>query len=221
MLAGLYIAAPILIVIIKNISDKWAKYWICGLFVFTSIIPFIEKLNIRFLSTIISSINGYMDLQFFGGWTLYFVLGYYIGHTEFSKKKVRAIYLCAGTAFLFTVITTIGFYKWYGEPMGILSYEYPNIVIFGAGVFLLFKEKISKISFTENCKKGVFSLSKLTFGIYLIHVLVLRILYQVGFGISLFHPIISVPIVSLVTFIFAALIIWTIRKIPVIGSYLA
>ena len=105
--------------------------------------------------------------------------------------------------------------------MGILSYEYPNIVIFGAGVFLLFKEKISKISFTENCKKRVFSLSKLTFGIYLIHVLVLRILYQVGFGISLFHPIISVPIVSLVTFIFAALIIWIIRKIPVIGSYLA
>ena len=44
---------------------------------FTSIIPFIEKLNIKFVSTIIFSINGYMDLQFLGGWTLYFVLGYY------------------------------------------------------------------------------------------------------------------------------------------------
>lgn len=221
MLAGLYIAAPILTVIIKNISEKWAKYWILGLFIFTSIIPFIGKLNIKFVSTIISSINGYMDLQFLGGWTLYFVLGYYIGHIEFSKKKVRVIYLCAGIAFLFTVIATVGFYIWYGEPMGILSYEYPNIVIFGAGVFLLFKEKISKFSFTENCKKRIFSLSKLTFGIYLIHALILRILYQVGFGISLFHPAISVPIVSLVTFISAALVIWIIRKIPVIGTYIA
>lgn len=88
MVAGLYIAAPILTVIIKNIGEKWAKYWILGLFIFTSIIP-------------------------------------------------------------------------------------------------------------------------------------LRILYQVGFGISLFHPIISVPIVSLVTFIFAALVIWIIRKIPIIGTYIA
>ena len=221
MLAGLYIAAPILTVIIKNIGEKWAKYWILGLFIFTSIIPFIEKLNIKFVSTIVSSINGYMDLQFLGGWTLYFVLGYYIGHTEFSKKKAQVIYFCAGMVFLFTVIATVGFYVWYGEPMGILSYEYPNIVIWGAGVFLLFKEKVSKLSFSENCKKRIFSLSKLTFGIYLIHVLILRILYQVGFGILLFHPIISVPIVSLVTFIFAALVIWIIRKIPIIGTYIA
>ena len=105
--------------------------------------------------------------------------------------------------------------------MGILSYEYPNIVIFGAGVFLLFKKKISKISFTENCKQKIYSLSKLTFGIYLIHVLILRILYQFGFSISLFHPIVSVPIVALATFIFAALLIWIVRKIPVIGTYVA
>lgn len=221
MLVGLYIAAPILAIVIKNISAKWMKYWIWGLFIFTSLIPFIEKLNIKFVSTIISSINGYMDLQFLGGWTLYFVLGYYISHTKFYKKKKQVIYLCAGVAFLFTMIATVGFYKWYGEPLGILPYEYPNIVVFGVGVFLMFKEKVSKISFTENCKQIIYSLSKLTLGIYLIHVLILRILYHFGFSISLFHPIISVPIVSLVTFIFAALIIWLIRKIPVIGTYIA
>lgn len=221
MLAGLYIAAPILTIIIKNISGKWVKYWIGGMFVFTSLIPFIEKLNVKFVSTIISSINGYMDLQFLGGWTLYFVLGYYISHTEFSKKQVKAIYCCAGIAFLFTLIATVGFYRWYGEPMGILSYEYPNIVIWGVGVFLLFKEKISKISFTEKCKQRIYSLSKLTFGIYLIHVLILRILYQLGFSVSSFHPIVSVPIVALATFIIAALLIWIVRKIPVIGTYVA
>lgn len=221
MLAGLYIAAPILAIIIKNTSRQWTKYWMLGLFIFTSLIPFIEKLNIKFISTIISSINGYMDLQFLGGWTLYFVLGYYISNTEFSKKKEWMIYFCAGIAFLFTLFATVGFYKWYGEPMGILSYEYPNIVIMGAGVFLLFKEKVSKFSLTEECKQRICDLSKLTFGIYLIHVLILRILYQFGFGISLLHPIISVPIVSLVTFIFAALIIWLVRKIPIIGTYIA
>lgn len=221
MLAGLYIAAPILIIIIENISGKWMKYWIGGMFVFSSLIPFIEKLNVKYVSTIISSISGYMNLQFLGGWTLYFVLGYYISHTAFTKKQVKVIYCCTGIAFLFTFITTVGFYRWYGESMGILSYEYPNIIILGVGVFLLFKEKISKISFTENYKQRIYSLSKLTFGIYLIHVLVLKILYQFGLSISIFHPIISVPIVALATFIFAALLIWIVRKIPVIGTYVA
>lgn len=221
MLAGLYIAAPILTILIKNISRKWMKYWIGGMFVFTSLIPFIEKLNVKFVSTIISSINGYMDLQFLGGWTLYFVLWYYISRTEFTEKQKRIIYFCTGIAFLFTLITTVGFYRWYGEPMGILSYEYPNIVIFSAGVFLLFKEKVSKIAYKEKWKQGIYNLSKLTFGIYLIHVLILRILYQFGFNISLFHPVVSVPIVALAAFIFGALLIWIVRKIPVIGTYVA
>lgn len=221
MIAGLYIIAPILTIIIKNISEKWLKYWLLGMFIFTSLIPFIEKLDIKFVSTVISSINGYMDLQFLGGWTLYFVLGYYISHTEFSKKQVKVIYFCAWSAFLFTFITTVGFYKWYGEPMGILSYEYPNIVVFGGGFFLLFKEKISKITFTKKCQQKICGLSNLTFGIYLIHVLILRVLYQFGFSISLFHPVLSIPIVALVTFITAALLILIIRKIPRIGEYVA
>lgn len=90
---------------------------------------------------------------------------------------------------------------------------------FGKGLNLYNSESItiiiSRMSFIENCKKRVFNLSKITLGIYLIYVLILRSLYQVGFGISLLRPIIFGSIVSLVTFIFVALIIWIICKIPV------
>lgn len=221
MLAGLYMISPILAIIIKNISRRWMQYWIGGLFVFTSLIPFIEKLNIKVVSNIISNINGYINLQFFGGWTLYFVLGYYINNKNLSKNQRKLICFCTIVSVLFTLVTTLGYCWWYGKPMGILSYEYPNIVIYGIGIFIIFKEKVAKISFTDNCKQIIYQVSKLTLGIYLIHVLILRILYQLGMSISVFHPAISVPVVSLITFMVAALIIWIIRKIPIVGTYIA
>lgn len=67
MLAGLYLASPLLAILVKKTEQKWIKYWLVCLFTFTSVIPFIMKLDIKFVSTVIGSINGYMELQFMGG----------------------------------------------------------------------------------------------------------------------------------------------------------
>lgn len=221
MLAGLYLAFPLLAILVKKTEQKWIKYWLVCLFTFTSVIPFIMKLDIKFVSTVIGSINGYMELQFMGGWTLYFVLGYFVQNHSFSQKQKNFVYICAIIAFAFTVLGTIGYCLLYGEPMGILSYEYPNIIFFSLGVFAFFKENVSKLKLSSNTERFIFSISKLTFGIYLIHVLLLKIWYQIGVNIQICYTIISVPLVASLVFISGGIIIWLFRKIPLIGHYIA
>lgn len=70
-------------------------------------------------------------------------------------------------------------------------------------------------------QKIIVSLSSLTFGIYLIHYLVLEVLYKFGINITMFHPILSIPILSIITFCIGGLIVWLIRKIPKVGKYIA
>lgn len=219
MLAGLYITSPLLAILIKNANRKWTQYWLVCLLIFTSLIPFLEKLNIKFISTVIGSINGYMDLKFMGGWTLYFVLGYFVQNHFFTQKQKMITYICASMAFIFNVLATIGYCLIYGEPMGILAYEYPNIIIFSLGVLVFFKENVSKIKLNYRVESYIVFVSKLTFGIYLSHVLLLKLWYQVGVNIQICHTTISVPFVASIVFISGAVLTWLLRKIPFLGHY--
>lgn len=221
MLAGLYLASPILALLIKKLDHKWTVYWLVGMFVFSSLIPFVEKLNVKFLSVVIGSINGYMDLQFFGGWTLYFVLGYYIRQHSFTKKEKWTIYIAAIAAFLFTFERTVLYALRNGQSFGVLPYEYPNIVLYSVGVMVFFKEEVSRISLGERAKKWISGISALTFGIYLSHIFLLKVLYSVGIQVQSFHPMLSIPAVSALVFVIGAGLTWLIHRIPVLGKYIA
>ena len=91
----------------------------------------------------------------------------------------------------------------------------------GIGVMVFFKEEVSRLRIAPQCQKLIEGLSGLTFGIYLIHVLLLRVLYAMGINLQIAHPIISVPGVSLIVFSLGAMITWLIHKIPVVGKYVA
>lgn len=221
MLAGLYVISPLLSSMVKKMNVKWSLYWLVGLFLYSSVIPFLIHMDIKFLSTIINSINGYMNLQFLGGWTFYFVIGYYIQKHSFTYREKNAIFILAILSLAFTMFGTVVYSAINGETMGILPYEYPNNVMFSIGVLLLFKENVAKIKVSERIKLFIYKISKLTFGIYLIHVLLLEILYNVGINIQLFHPLLSIPFISIIVFSTGSIIIWFFRKIPIIGTYFA
>ena len=214
MLAGMYLASPILAQLMKKMDRKWLLYWVVCLFVFSSVIPFLIHLNIKYLSTIIGSFTGYMDLQFFGGWTLYYLLGCLVRDHRFSLKEKRWVYALALVSFLFTFYGTVIYSFRHKETMGVLPYEYPNIMFFSLGVFLFVKDKMSGISFGTGVKKWIVEISQLTFGIYLIHVLLLKIWYRAGVNLQICHPLLSIPLVSLIVFASAAAIVWLLRRIP-------
>lgn len=221
MTAALYLASPILALMINKLDEKWTIYWLAGMFLFSSIIPFLIKLDIKFISTVIASVSGYMDAQFFGGWTLYFVLGWYIRSHTFTKREKTLLYVLSVVSLLYTIERTILYAMRTGAAYGVQNYEYPNLYFMGIGIMVLFKEEISGISFGTRAQKCIVELSKLTFGIYLSHVLLLKVYYALGVHIGLMHPIASVPLVAAVVFFSGAALTWLIRKIPVFGTYIA
>lgn len=221
MLAGMYIASPLLAVMIKKLERRWTIYWLGGLFLFSSVIPFFVKLNIRFASVIVDSVNSYMDLQFLGGWTFYFVIGYYIQRHNFLRKEKIAVAVCAILSLAFTMWATVGYYLKHGEAMGVLPYEYPNIVCMSVGALLFFKEIVSRSKLIVKFEKIIRNLSGLTFGIYLIHLLMLKIWYSFGINVQMLHPIVSIPLLAVIVFTSSGIIVWLIRRIPVVGPYFA
>lgn len=221
MQAGLYIASPILGVLVKKLDRKWQIYYLAGLLTFSSLIPFFVKLNIPYASTIVASFENNMDLQFLKGWTLYFVLGYYVGQHQFTRKEKTVVYTAALVGFIYTFERTILYCMRNGEAFGILSYEYPNIVLMGIGIMVFFKEEIGKIQFSDKMQAWIRSISGLTFGIYLSHILLLKIFYALGFNIQMAHTAISVPMVAIVVFATGAVLTWIIHKIPIVGKYIA
>ena len=220
MTIGLYIITPILKIIKDNISEKMLIYWLCIMFVFFSVVPFLSDLGIPFISTYISYINVYMELNFLLGYTFYYILGYSIFNNRISDKSKTLIYILGIAGFIYSFMILIVLKYFVNINMGASNYCYPNIVFMSVAVLLLFIDKVSKISFKTKTKKIIVSISNLTYGIFLIHVLILKILYHLGIDLSLCNMVISVPLVALITFIISMIIILGISKIPKINKYI-
>lgn len=220
MLIGLYVAVPVIKYVVNNASEKLLNYWIITMFIFSSIIPFIADLGIPYISGVVSYFNEYINIQFLCGYTLYFVLGSYISRKSFTKKQNRLIYIMGLIGFIYSVLILLPGRHFFKLSIGALNYLYPNIIFMSLSVMLFFKNVVSKIKFSDKSKTIIFQLSKLTYGIFLIHILVLKVLHHLGFDLSICPVCISIIIVSLVTFIISAIIVFLISKIPVINKYI-
>lgn len=220
MLIGLYVAVPIIKFVVNNAPEKLVNYWIIAMFVFSSIIPFISDLNIPYISGIISYFNEYISIQFLCGYTLYFVLGYYVSQREYTKKQNRIIYVLGLIGFIYSVAILLPGRYFLDISLGALNYLYPNIIFMSLAVMFFFKDVVSKIKFSDKSKMIIYQISKLTYGIFLIHVLVLKILFNFGFNLSICPAPISMVLVSLTTFLVSTIIIYVISKIPFINKYI-
>ena len=220
MIIGLYAASPVIKYVVNNAPKKLIHYWIAAMFVLASLIPFISNLGIFYLSSVVSFLNTYIDAQFLCGYTLYFVLGFYFSKYELSAKAKKVIYILGACGFFYCVLILIVLRYFINLQMGALNYMYPNIIFMSCAVLLFFMDHVSKMKFKEGVQKFIFSLSKLTYGIFLIHVLVLKSLYHLGINVSICHVAISEPLVSLMTFVISAGIIFLISKIPIVNKYI-
>lgn len=62
-------------------------------------------------------------------------------------------------------------------------------------------------------------LSACTLGVYVIHIFVLRALIAIGFSAVSFDPIITAPVMALVTIVISFGIAYVLKKIPFFGKY--
>lgn len=216
-IAFLYMITPFLRKICE--SKKTEEYFLilCSL-------PLIYNFILIFaVSDVVNEMIEKTNVFFILGYSGVYVLGHYLAKYDTPKKVRVLIYILGVISIVATAVigkykTLCGFDRSGDSPF--LGYLLPTTVITSAAVYLLFKYGVSKINFGKRSSSFITALSKLSFGIYLVHVFVLFIFDFLHFNITDFNVIISVPVFSIVTFIISAVISFVISKIPFINKYL-
>lgn len=216
MIFGLYLGIPIIKPYVNNVKKNNLIYFIVIWFISNGIIRFSEKFT------------GYsiaFNLNLFH-WALgYFVLGFFLGKYSIPKKQRKGLYILG---FLGLIVTIYGTYLLTKYNNGVYvahlySYYAPNVIFTSIAVFLLFKNiDWNKIVGNNNLiKKMISSLNSTSFGIYLVHFLVLDIISSGDMGIvikaTFFNPFIGILLVSSITFIISHVVVKILQAIPILN----
>lgn len=217
MLIGLYMAVPILRKICED--KKTEEYFLILSMIFTFVFPFIlniPKLSFYFQNSIIS-----FTVPIISGYSGYFVLGHYLHNYEISRKKEKILYTLGIGSTTFTIVATYLFsiYKGFAAE-AFYNYLLINNLLSATAIFILFKKNVSKIKVSNKTNNTIKKISKLTFGIYLIHqtFIILATTYNI-FNSSITSALLT-PIYTLIIFIISLICSFIISKIPFINKYI-
>jgi surface polysaccharide O-acyltransferase-like enzyme len=208
MLIGLYLFIPIIGKWIRKASEREIEYFLL-IWLITLLINYSEFWG--FSTTV--------KLPYFSGYLGYLILGYYLKIKDFDPKK----------AFLFSILAILigstftlwGAYLSTAKMNHLQGHYYlyfaPGVVISTIGIFLFFKYQSLRIPFLRPFFQFV---SKHSYGIYMVHILVLFYLAKVGIYHSMLHPIVGIPLTALSCILVSGTIIFLLRKLP-FGNYFA
>ena len=208
----------------------WYIYMIIGIYLFIPIIgkwarQATEKEVLYFLSIWIvtlcinqPALTAYIPgfgLLYFSGYLGYVVLGYYLTDPRFEwhKKIARFSWLFVISGIAITILGTY-YLSYLTKTVRVDFYSYIilNVMLAVTGIFLLFKNRKNT---TFKTHPLIAFLSKYSFGIYLVHVLVLTLLAKVGISWKLmYYPAPAIIITTVLCLFISAGIIYLLHKLP-------
>lgn len=141
----------------------------------------------------------------------YLLVGYFLAKTNFRLYNITWVWVLV---FIVTVlVSAVGTYLISGTKMN-LSLQGNltlNTIMQAAAVFLIFKNIEIKNQYWSGLLK---KLSAYSYGIYLVHIMVLGILFYHGIYWSFTYPFLSVPLLTVGITGISYLVLYLIRKIP-------
>jgi len=202
MLAGLYLLAPVLSCWIKQASRREIEFYLC-LWGITMCYPLIRDYVI-----VNESHTGI--LFYFGGYAGYFLLGYYLNkyvNLSIWKSLVLFVFPLLIAMIVKMSGTKVDFYDmfWY------LSIFVAMMCI---AWFMIVKRMRMTYDNYSQLHRGVVVVSNCCFGIYLVHIFIMRsVLWNWSF-IQELSGIVQIGIVTILTFVGSFLITWFISYLP-------
>lgn len=202
MIIGIYLFIPIISKWAKKATEREILYF---LLLWSIAIAIAQPIFFNYVPD--------FNLKYFAGFIGYIVLGYYLFVKNLENvKHIKAI---SFFIFIFGVLITIFgtyFLSYYNDRFIIDLYNYfsPNVVIAAIGLFLFFKHIKLENSQLKIVRKFI---NKHSFGIYLVHILVLFYLNKFGVNGALFGPILGIPITALLCLAISSLIIFLLKKL--------
>jgi surface polysaccharide O-acyltransferase-like enzyme len=90
----------------------------------------------------------------------------------------------------------------------------------GIALFVFAKDNLSNVTFSQEHQKLILDISGLTFGVYMIHVVLLALLDKLGFSPVTYPAIYMIPMLILFVLPVSFFLSWLVKKIPIVGKYI-
>lgn len=198
MILGLYILIPIVGGAIRRVSNS-TLLGFTGIWFLLILCLDLFAVNFRVPDV----------LRYFG----YLPLGYFLGNKDFGRnvRLISVLLITSGLA-----ITSLGTF-WLSARIDefnpiLYGYASPNILIYSVGVFLFFKSADWKPPGPLRAY-----INKFSYGIYLVHVLVLS---QVKLPWLSDYPLAGIPLTVIICLAASGLLVFLINKLPG-GKYIS
>lgn len=161
-----------------------------------------------------------IDLAFtitdlFSLYVIYILAGYWISKRKLEKIGTSLIVICLIISALGTTVFQYWIYSTASDYF--LCYADFGILLTGALLFELFRRKAGLL---EKAKKPVVFLSRISFGIYFVHICIMSGLYSVLGKVSSIERFPKFFVLETVSFFLSVFIIWITSKNKKIGQYL-
>lgn len=231
MLFGLYVIVPFLATWVRNASKNEMKYFFALFMVFQIVCETIKALP---LPEIVNAVIELKDIQLVCSYVGYFVLGYYLIHIGITKKLIRGIYVFGIICGLVSIaaLVTLSFFLDRAAFEIVDSY---SIFTFGwvMAIFIGVNRMFDKNSCLVQCERDSSTTAKESqisgviaelgidsFGAYLSHIFVIRLLMEAGFSARSMPVAIGIPVFVVIVFLISTIVAALLRRIPYIGRYI-
>lgn len=222
---SLYMLTPLLRKMTEN--RKLTEYFLVLGFVFTFLLPrslaFIQLFSPPHADVIASMQSAVAQLNPLpGACTLYyFVLGYYLRAYPPSSMLRRIMSVAGVIGYLATVPLTI----WHSAKLGSVSGQFYDpssmtVLAMAIGMYLFFDARFASYRPGPRTERIVTELSACAFCVYLVHPFLLERL-QITLPPSPFVLLVGTPVLALLIYLLALAVSFTLRRIPLLGKYIA
>lgn len=209
MIVGVYLFVPIIGKWIRHSSLKEQLYFLA-----------IWAFTIVFSQPIVEKFKPGVELSYFSGFLGYLVLGYFLSRKTFSSRRQQNIiaWILLTVGLVSTILGTYFIRHFQGEYSSAF-YEClsPNILLYSTGIFLLLKDK--DVTFLPLVKVRNF-ISKYSYGIFLVHVLVFFELLDWGINWNFVNPLVGIPVTIILCLTISSAIVFLVSKLPY-GKYIS
>ena len=228
MLIGIYMLLPVIKTFTNHCSKKNLEYFLI-LFIILQIGR--STLGIIQIPTLANVLVQLLDAEMVCSYVGYFVLGYYLYRYRLSHVWQVRIYFLGAVSLVLAAIISIRA-SWYYQTPKSEAFDSYSVFTFlvTVAVFVFFQEKISGIAWKGFAKKLLMELSANTFGVYLLHLMVMEWLQTKGIdslmiggtiaGETTAGCVLGIPLLTIVSFLISNVAISLLRRIPLLGKYI-
>lgn len=219
ILIGLYIAVPLFRAITSN--RKTEEYFLLFAMLMGIVLPSVLSVLELFDTRLMVALRGFcesFDMIFVSTYSFYFVLGHYLFEYPISAAKKRALYIIGIVSPILLFGANCYGSSLLGNPyQGFLSNSFVCTMFLAITIYLFF---VNCNFGATRAEKVLAKISKCTFGVYIIHVLVMNLLWKLDITPSTCSPFWFVPLYALIVFIILLFITFVLQRIPFVNRWL-